>query len=98
MAKVDIIDYKWEGKWGPFKIKTYSGECDFNTALLKDMMEKEFKKKDVSFEIKPWLDNWFKVLLKKGWHAPVIMINGKLFAQGKLIKRKDVEKYVNSLL
>ena len=98
MAKVNIIDYKWSGSWGPFKIKTSCGECDFNIALLKDMMDKEFKKKDVDLQIKPWLNNWFRVVLKGGWHAPVIMINGKLFAQGRIIKRKEVDKLVNSLL
>ena len=83
----------------PYEQKTQpSPGSDFNTALLHDMMEKEFKDKDVIFEIKPWLDNWFKVLLKRGWHAPVIMVNGKVFAQGKIIKRKPFTEYVNSLL
>jgi len=98
MPKVEVIDYKWMGKWGPFKIKTKCSECDFNTALIKDMMNKEFKGRGITFEIKPWLDNWFKVILRGGWHAPVITVNGKVYAQGIVIKRKEFAKYVNFLL
>lgn len=97
MAKVEVIDYKWVGKWGPFKIKTQCGECDFDTALIKDMMKKEFKGKDISFEVKPWLDNWWRVIWKFAWHAPIIMVNGKVYSQGVTIKRKEFAKYVLSL-
>ena len=58
----------------------------------------EFKKKSISFKVKPWLDNWWRIILKGAWHAPVIMVNGKVFSQGVTIKRKDFAKHVLSLL
>ncbi len=78
---VKITQYKWAGKWGPFKIKTPCEECDLTTSILKDMMDVEFKGKNVTFEIKPWLDNWIYCLTKVAWHAPIIMVDGKKFHQ-----------------
>lgn len=97
MAKVVITDYKWAGKWLFLRIKTKCEECDTNTAILKDMMKKEFKKKDVKLEIKPWLNNWFEAWVRSGfraWHAPIILVNNKLFAQGRVIDRKKLAKTV----
>ena len=81
MAKVLITQYKWAGNWGPFKIKSHCSDCDTTTAMLKSMMGKEFKGKPVTFEIKPWLNSWLKVLLQGAWHAPIVFVNGKKFWQ-----------------
>lgn len=91
---IKITDYKWEGRWLFLRIKTGCGECDLSTAILKDMMKKEFKGKNVELEIKPWLNNWYKVIFYGGWHAPVIIVNNKIFSQGKVIKRKEFYDFV----
>lgn len=78
---VKITQYKWLGKWGPFRIKTPSEECDLTTGILKDMMNREFNGKNIVFEKKPWLDNWIYCLLRGAWHAPIIMVDGKKFHQ-----------------
>ena len=78
---VKIVQYKWAGKkWG-FKIKTQCSECDLTTVILKTMMKNEFKGKDVSFEVKPWLDSVFYCLFRRTWHPPIIMVDGKKFYQ-----------------
>lgn len=79
--KVKIVQYKWAGKKGPFEIKSKCEECNLTTAVINDMMKKEFKNKNIKFEIKPWLDNVFYVLFKGAWHAPIIFVNGKKFFQ-----------------
>lgn len=76
-----ITQFKWQGKFGPFEIKSHCNECDLTTALLKKMVEEEFKGLDVWFEVKPWLDNIFYCLARGAWHAPIIMVNGKKFFQ-----------------
>jgi len=99
---ITITQYKWEGKLLFFKIKTKCEDCDLTTANLKDMMGREFKGKDVKFEVKPWLDNFFYCLFRLTWHAPIIMINGKKFFQfserEKLFDRKKLKEEVLNLL
>ena len=87
MAAVEIIQYKWEGSWGPFKIKVECGECNITHGIIEDVLEKEFQGEDISFKTLPWLDNWYKVILKGGWHAPIVVVNGKVIEQGKVIDR-----------
>ena len=78
---VVITQFKWAGKLGPFRITTSCSECDLTTAVIEETMKNEFKDKNVIFEVKPWLDNFFYCLLRGTWHAPIIMVNGKKFYQ-----------------
>jgi len=78
---VKITQYKWAGKKWFLKIKSTCEECDITTSILKNMMKKEFKDKDVAFETKPWLDNIFYCLWQRAWHPPIIMVNNKKFYQ-----------------
>jgi hypothetical protein len=36
----------------------------------------------VEVEVKPWLRHVVEALLKGGWHAPVVTIDGRVFSQG----------------
>jgi len=85
--KINIVQYKWEGSWGPFKIKVPCGECGITEGIIKDVMGKEFAGENISLVALPWLDNWFKALASGGWHAPIVLVNGKLVAQGAAIDR-----------
>jgi len=99
---VTITQYKWAGKLLMFKIKTICSECGLTTSILRSMMKKEFKGKDVKFETKPWLDNFFYCLFKFAWHAPIIMVDGKKFYQfsdkNPLFDREKLAEYVNKQL
>jgi len=96
--EVLITLYKWEGKKWFFKITSDCEECDTTEAMLKDMMKREFKGKNVKLVIKPWLDNIFAALLKRGTHPPVLLINGKKFHQysirNPIFNRKKFKKTV----
>lgn len=93
-----ITLYKYLGKWGPFKIDTPCDYCDLTSSVLQDMMDNEFKGLNVEFEEKKWLDNWITLLLKGAWHAPIILVDGKLFHQyskeNPLFDREKLEKAV----
>jgi hypothetical protein len=78
---VFITQFKWSGKLGPFSIKTSCDECDLTTSILQDMLKNEFKNKNVTFEVKPWLDNFFYCIVRFAWHPPIIIVNGKKFYQ-----------------
>ena len=98
---IKITQFKWAGKLGPIRIKSTCNECDLTSAMLKNMMENEFKGKNVQFEIKPWLDNFFYCLSRGAWHAPIIMVNGKRFHQFNkkepLFDRQKLVELVNRL-
>ena len=78
---VVITQFKWAGKLGTFHIKTSCDQCDLTTSILQDMLENELKDKNVTLEVKPWLDNFFYCIVRRAWHAPIIMVNGKKFYQ-----------------
>ncbi len=96
--KVKIVQYKWAGSWGPFKIKIPCGECSLTEGIIKDVMEKEFPQYKIEFDVLPWLDNWFRVLCKGGYHAPVIFVNGRLVGQGRALDRGLLSCYIREEL
>ena len=85
MAKVKIKVYKWAGKFGPFKIESTCGECRYAMRVINDVCD-EFGDA-VSIKEAEWLSNWYKPILKGGWHAPIVMVNGKVLSQGVVVDR-----------
>lgn len=87
MIKVEL--YKWEGSFFPFKIKNHCGECSLNKKVIESVIEElPF---DVEFKEKPWLNNWYKILHKGAYHAPIILVNGKLVKQEEVITREELK-------
>jgi glutaredoxin len=86
---IRIVQYKWAGKWGPFKIKIPCGECAVTQNIIEDVMNTDFEnhKDTLSFEVKEWLPHWWRLLLRGGWHAPIVTINNKVVFQGQAIDR-----------
>lgn len=85
--KVEVIQYKWAGQWGPFSIKIPCGECGANEGITRDVVEREFAGEPVSFSVRPWLNNWWRLIPRGGWHAPITLVNGRIVAQGAVIDR-----------
>lgn len=84
---VDLILYRWAGAWGPFKVKIPCGECALTVDVIKDTLENELKGAPVNFIIKEWLSEWWKPLTKGGWHAPIVIVGGKIISQGHALNR-----------
>lgn len=82
---VTIIQYKWAGAWGPFRITTACGECSATEGVIRNVLEREFPGEDISFETRDWLSLWWEPLLSGGWHAPITMLNGKVISQGTVL-------------
>lgn len=95
---VEIIQYKWAGEWGPFKIKVECGECSVTEAVIQSVIDKEFPGEKISFKVVPWLDNWWKIIWKGGWHAPIITVNGKVIEQGKVLDSGLLAHYIRKAL
>ncbi len=88
MNNIKIVQYKWAGVWGPFKIKIPCGECAVTENIINDVIKNDFGFTDkIAFEVKEWLPNWWRLILKGGWHAPIVTVNGKVVFQGQAIDR-----------
>jgi len=85
---VKILLYKWAGQWGPFKVRIPCGECALTEDVIEDTLVTELANTKVEFEVQEWLSNWWKPLLANGgWHAPIVMVEGKRVSQGDALNR-----------
>lgn len=84
---IKIMVYKWAGSWGPFKVSIPCGECALTADIIKDCMENELSGIPVELEMRDWLSEWYKPLMKGGWHAPIVLVEGKVIGQGGALNR-----------
>ena len=84
---IKIAVFRWAGKWGPFKIKIPCGECSLTRDVVQDTLEKELQGIPVNLDIRDWLNEWWKPLFKGGWHAPIVMVEGRVISQGSALNR-----------
>ncbi len=87
MKPVIITVYRWAGSWGPFSVKIPCGECTLSKDIIEDTIKEELAGIEVQLEMQDWLTNWWKPLLKGGWHAPIVMVNGRIISQGAALNR-----------
>ncbi len=85
--KIGIILYRWAGAWGPFRVTIPCGECALTRDVLQDTIDNELSGIEVDLQIRDWLDAWWQPLLKGGWHAPIVMVNGRVISQGAALNR-----------
>ncbi len=85
---VKITLYRWAGSWGPFKVNIPCGECTLTKDILKDTFsENELADVDVELEVKDWLSHWWEPLKPGSWHAPILVVEGKVVSQGEALNR-----------
>ncbi len=84
---VKITLYRWAGKWGPFRVKIPCGECALTKDVILDTMETELAGISVELDIREWLSEWWRPLLNGGWHAPIVLVEGKVISQGSALNR-----------
>lgn len=97
MKKVDIIVYKMTGKQLFFTVpESMCEECDLSVAQVKNVAKKF--NGSINIEVKKWFNNLPQVLLKGGWHPPVVVINGKIFSQGIVPDAEKLESKIKQEL
>lgn len=84
---IKVTLYRWAGSWGPFKVNIPCGECTLTKDIIKDTFENELSDVKVELEVKDWLSNWWEPLAKGAWHAPILMVEGKVVSQGEALNR-----------
>ena len=84
---VNITVFRWAGAWGPFKVNIPCGECALTKDIIQDCMDTDLDGIDVELDLRDWLTEWWKPLQKGGWHAPIVLVNGKVVSQGVALNR-----------
>lgn len=84
---IKLTLYRWGGSWGPFSVKIPCGECTLTKDILKDTFENELADVPVELEVKDWLSHWWEPLKVGAWHAPILMVEGKVVSQGEALNR-----------
>ncbi|KIP69469.1 glutaredoxin family protein [Vibrio jasicida] len=79
--------YRWAGSWGPFKVNIPCGECTLTKDILADTFENELAGVPVELEVKDWLSHWWEPLKLGAWHAPILVVEGKVVSQGEALNR-----------
>ena len=63
------------------------GECSLALDIIIDTVETELAGVPVALDVREWLSEWWKLLLKRGWHAPIVMVEGRVVSQGHALNR-----------
>lgn len=85
--KTTLTVYRWAGAWGPWRIKIPCGECSLTGVIINDVLEHELAGIAVERETRDWLSHWWEPLPRGGWHAPIVMVDGRVISQGKALNR-----------
>jgi glutaredoxin len=84
---VEIVLYRWAGAWGPFKVNIPCGECSLTGDVIADTMANELAGVPVTLDVREWLSEWWRPLRKGGWHAPIVIVEGRVVSQGAALNR-----------
>ncbi|EID4419226.1 glutaredoxin [Vibrio vulnificus] len=84
---IKITLYRWAGSWGPFKVNIPCGECTLTKDILTDTFANELNGIPVELKVKDWLSHWWEPLKLGAWHAPILVVEGKVVSQGEALNR-----------
>lgn len=95
--RVRITVYRWAGKKWFLRIRSECEECDLAVAQVHSLLDAH-PDWPVSFEAKPWFSHLWESLRLGGWHAPVLVVDGRVIRQGKVPARAELEAAVGQAL
>jgi len=84
---VPITVYRWAGAWGPFRVHVPCGECALTGDVIRDTLGHELAGIEVELDHREWLSEWWKPLQAGGWHAPIVLVDGRVISQGLALNR-----------
>lgn len=84
---IDITIFRWAGAWGPFKVNIPCGECALTQDVVQHVLDNELEGVPVKLDVREWLTEWWKPLRAGGWHAPIVLVEGKMVSQGEALNR-----------
>ncbi|HDZ3743755.1 TPA: glutaredoxin [Vibrio cholerae] len=84
---IKVTLYRWAGHFGPFKVNIPCGECTLTKDILADTFANELAGVLIELEVKDWLSYWWEPLKLGAWHAPIVVVAGKVISQGEALNR-----------
>lgn len=89
-----VVVYRYTGRQGWFTIPAkWCEECDLLLSLVEDVIVKHSLSEAVRLVVRPWWIWWLVPLLRYGsFHAPQLIIDGKLISAGVVPAREAVER------
>ncbi|HDI3296474.1 TPA: glutaredoxin [Vibrio cholerae] len=84
---IKVTLYRWAGHFGPFKVNIPCGECTLTKDILADTFANELAGMPIELEVKDWLSYWWEPLKLGAWHAPIVVVAGKVISQGEALNR-----------
>ncbi|EHZ7429182.1 glutaredoxin [Vibrio cholerae] len=84
---IKVTLYRWAGHFGPFKVNIPCGECTLTKDILADTFANELAGVPIELEVKDWLSYWWEPLKLGAWHAPIVVVAGKVISQGEALNR-----------
>ncbi|HAS3578945.1 TPA: glutaredoxin [Vibrio cholerae] len=84
---IKVTLYRWAGHFGPFKVNIPCGECTLTKDILADTFANELADVPIELEVKDWLSYWWEPLKLGAWHAPIVVVAGKVISQGEALNR-----------
>ncbi len=85
--EITITVYRWAGSWGPFKVNIPCGECSLTKDVIQDTIDTDLEGIPVKLVMRDWLSEWWKPLMKGGFHAPIVIVEDKIVSQGRALNR-----------
>jgi hypothetical protein len=80
---ITVAVYPIAGRQLFFRIpESFCKECDLTIRAVHRALEELGNPPNIRVVIRPWLNYLPVALLRRGWHPPVVTINGKRFSQG----------------
>ena len=88
--RIVVTIYRFTGRHGPLNIPHHKCvECDLSIAMVNRTVE-EVGRDRFLVEVKSWILRFWEPLIKGGWHAPIVTIDGRVFSQGVVPDRQEL--------
>jgi len=94
---IKIAVYRWAGEKWFFRIGSECVECDLAVSQVKALLSAH-PDWPVELEVKPWLTHLWEALRHGGWHAPVVLVDGRIVRQGTVPSRAELATAVRLAL
>jgi hypothetical protein len=79
---IDIVVYRITGRQGVIDIPhRYCEECDLTVEVARRVVDR-LDDPAIRLNVRPWLLWFWRPLLRGGWHAPILTVNGRVVSQG----------------
>lgn len=98
--RVSIVIYRLTGRQGFFYIpKKWCAECDLLVAMVQGAIRELGIEKAVDLKIRPWwLWGWLPLFAQGAWHAPILVIGGRVFSQGVVPDKEALKEHLRQEL